>query len=809
MGPMAFAALRDVRHAARLLRRAPLFTVVAVLTLALAVGASTVIFTFVNAVLLRPLPLGKPDRLAMVYPDSGARLSSGYLDQWRRDGHAVADLAGWYDVRMNLTGSGQPREVAVDRVTSNFFQLLGVPPFLGRAFTPERDLRVVRAEIVLSAGLWRREFGSDPRLIGTSIVLDGATFTIVGVMPAGFHIRTNELAESRADAWIAFPLIGDNKVGMGGNLNVVARLADGATVDQARAELALIAQRLEAGHPSYSRRWHILAAPLADATVKEVRQTLLVLFGAVGILLLIACANVGTLMMSRAQGRRAEMAVRLSLGATTWRLVRQLLAESAILAAASGVLGAGLAVVGTRLLVLALPAGLDLPRVSEIHVDVRVLAFAVIVTGLTALLSGLVPAIVSARTAPAAALRAGARGVTGGPDGGRVHNVLVVAEVSLALILVSGAGLLGRSFIALSRVNPGFVPEHVVTLRTTLSADRYDNDARLRGFGTQLTERLAAASGLSASGFADYLPLGLAGEADFFEIEGRPPASPEERPGSWECVVGGSYFQAMGIPLRRGRLFDDSDTDRTAPVFVIDERLAQMYWPDKSPVDQRIRWNNAGATITGEIIGVVGSVHWTTLSADPMPTTYFWFAQRPRRALTIVARAPGDPGHAAGALTAAVHSVDSDQPVADVRTLDSFVSADLARPRFTALLLGGFAGAALLLAALGLYGVIAFSVAHRRREIGVRVALGAEPRDVVALMMTRGARLLAMGLAVGLAGALALGRNVAALLYGVSASDVETLSVVVLLLGGVGMLASYLPARQAARVDPIVVLKAD
>ena len=302
MGPMPFAELRDVRHAARLLRRAPLFTVVAVLTLALAVGASTVIFTFVNAVLLRPLSLGQPDRLAMVYPDSGARLSSGYLDQWRRDGHVVADLAGWYDVRMNLTGSGQPREVAVDRVTSNFFQLLGVPPFLGRTFTPDRDLRVVRAEIVLSAGFWQREFGSDPRVLGKAIVLDGTPFTIVGVMPAGFHIRTNELSESRADAWIAFPLIADDKVGMGGTLNVVARLVDGASVSQAQAELALIAERLEAEHPSYSRRWHILAAPLADATVKEVRQTLLVLFGAVGILLLIACANVGTLMIEQGAG---------------------------------------------------------------------------------------------------------------------------------------------------------------------------------------------------------------------------------------------------------------------------------------------------------------------------------------------------------------------------------------------------------------------------------------------------------------------------------------------------------------------------
>ena len=399
--------------------------------------------------------------------------------------------------------------------------------------------------------------------------------------------------------------------------------------------------------------------------------------------------------------------------------------------------------------------------------------------------------------------------MTGGPDGGRVHNVLVVAEVSLALILVSGAGLLGRSFVALSRVNPGFVPEHVLTLRTTLSTDRYDNDARLRGFASQLHERTTAMPGSGTVGWADYLPLGLAGEADFFEIEGRPPASPEERPGSWECVVGGSYFEAMGIPLRRGRLFDDSDTDRTAPVFVIDERLAQMSLARRKcggpthSLEQRGRdthrrdhrrrrqrpLDDAGGRSDADHLLLVPPATATRLDDRGART--------------------GDPGRAAGALTAAVHAVDPNQPVADVRTLDSFISADLARPRFTALLLGGFAGAALLLAALGLYGVIAFGVAHRRREIGVRVALGAEPRDVIGLMMKRGLGLIVSGLAVGLVCALALGRNVAALLYGVSASDSGTLVTVTLMLGTVGVLATYLPARRAAWVDPVVVLKAE
>jgi putative ABC transport system permease protein len=800
---------QDVGYALRLLRRTPGFTAVAIATLALGIGGSTAIFTVVDSVLLRPLRFAESQRLTLIWTTAGSRVSPAYLHDWRLQSRAFQDMAGWFDVRVNLTGREEPLEVLADRVTPNFFTVLGTSAFLGRTFTSEPTLRDVEPEVVLSHGFWQRRFGSAPGVIGQPLTLDGESFTIVGVMPEGFTVRTVELSESRAELWMPLSLVPGNRAGMGGVLNVVGRLAPGATREQAHAELSLIARRIEEEQPSYSRDWGVLVVPLHEATVKDVRLAILVLFGAVGILLLIACANVANLVLSRAAIRQTELAIRLSLGATTSRLVRQFLTESLVLAAAGGALGALLATWGTELLVSALPAGLDLPRTGEISVDLRTLAFAFLVTILTAILFGVVPSINSARSAPQSALREVTRGSSSGHGQNRVGSTLIVSEVALALLLLAGAGLLGRSFWELSRVDPGFQTEQVVTMRTTLPASRYETDDRIRVFSSEFLARVDSLMEVRAVGFADYLPMNRIGAGGAFEIEGRPAPRVGGQPGSWISVVGGDYFEAMGIPLLRGRFFSDVDTEDTQPVFIIDEELARRHWPGEDPIGTRVTWRKEGRTLSGEIIGVVGSVRWGGMAATPPATTYWWFPQAPGRQLTIVARTVGDPIAIAGAIAAQVREMDPNQPVAEIRAMRDFISADLAQPRFTMLLLGSFAAAAVLLAAIGLYGVIAFGVAQRTREIGVRVALGAQHGDVLRLVMRRGMLLTGIGLAIGIASALALGRVVASLLYGVKPADPATLLAVTLFLTTVAMLATYIPARRATRADPMVALKSE
>jgi putative ABC transport system permease protein len=719
-------------------------------------------------------------------------------------------MAGWFDLPANLMDGEDPLEVRADRVTPNFFSVLGMPALLGRTFTSDPSLGHVEPEVVLSHGLWRRRYGGDPGVVGRPITLDGKSFTIVGVMPQGFSVRTVELSHSRAELWMPFPLVAGDGTCLGGSLNVVGRLARGATPGQAQSELSLIARRIGGEHPSPCSGWGALVMSLQEATVKDVRLALLALFGAVGILLLIACANVANLVLSRAATRRTELAIRLSLGATGGRLVRQLLTESLVLAVIGGVLGTVLATWGTALLVSTLPAGLDLPRTGEIHVDLRILAFASLLTLSTAVLFGLVPSIHSARWAPHDALRGAVRGSSSGRRRSRLESTLIVWEVALALILLAGAGLLGRSFRELSRVDPGFRADQVLTMRTTLPASRYETADRIRVFTRALIERIENVPGVRAVGVADYLPMTLTGNAAFFEIEGRPAPRGGDQPSSWTSVVGGDYFQAMGIPLRRGRLPGAGDTEKTRPVFVIDEELARRFWPDTDPIGAHLVWRRGeGERLSGEIVGVVGSVHWIGMAARPQPTTYFWFPQDPGRQLSIVVRTLGDPSALPSAIAARTKEIDAAQPIAEIRAMRDYVSADLAQPRFTMLLLGSFAAAALVLAAIGLYGVIAFSVAQRTREIGVRMALGAQHRDVLRLVMGRGILLTAAGLAIGMGGTIALGRLVAGLLYGVRPADPATLLAVALFLAAVAALATYLPARRATRVNPVVALRAE
>jgi putative ABC transport system permease protein len=804
-------AWQDVRIAFRQLLQAPAFAIVATMTLALGIGGSTAIFTIVDAVLLRPLGFAEPERLAVIRPTSGARLSAAYLHDWRVDSRAFADIAGWYDEPANLTGGGMPVEVRADRATTNFFAVLGTTPQLGRTFTTTENLADVGPEVVLSHGFWQRHYGGDPSVIGRAMTLDDRSVTIVGVMPARFAVRTNELPESRAEVWLPLPLEPGNRAGMGGYLNAVGRLAAGATTDDAQAELSAIARQIEEQYPSYSKNWGVQVVPLHEATVRDVRLRLLVLFGAVALLLLIACANVANLVLSRAAARRTEMAVRQSLGATPARLVRQALTESLVLAAAGGALGVFLAVGGTRLLVSAVPAGLGLPRSAEVGVDARVLLFSILVTLMTAILFGLAPAVgAAAQSAPHSVLRDGTRGVTGNRGRSRARGALAACQVALAFLLLAGAGLLGRTFWELSGVDPGFDMTNVVTMRTTLAAPRYTTDDRVRLFGTQLIERIERLPQVASAGLVNYLPLSNIGAGSSFTIEGRPALGPEDQPGSWISIVGGNYFDAMGIPLLRGRLPGRSDTDRTQPVVVIDEALARRYWPQGNPIGERLTWRTRqNQTFAAEVIGVAGAVRWTGLSADPQPTAYWWFPQRPDQQLTIVVRTTGDPAAMSRLVAAEVAALDPSQPIADVRAMRDLVAADLDQSRFTMLLIGAFAAAALLLAAVGLYGVIAVGVTERTREIGVRMALGAERRDVIGMVMRGGLLPAAIGLVAGLVTALALGRLLASLLFGVAPTDPVTLVGGAVFLTVVTAIASYLPARRAARLDPAVTLRAE
>jgi len=798
---------QDLAYTLRLLRRAPAFALAAVATLTLGIGASTTMFTIMDSVLLRSLRFPNPERLVMLRATSGARLSPGYLDEWRSQSATFADLAGWHDVRSTMTGRGEPIQVLADHTTTNFFDVLGMPPLIGRTFTTDRDLSRVEPEVVLSYGLWQRRFRSDPNVVGQSIVLDGATRTIIGVMPQAFAIRTTEIAESRAELWQSLRLDPQDVVGMGGNLHIVGRLASGSTPEQAQADLVVIAARIEEQFPSYSRDWRVQALPLLEATVRDARPLLLVLFGAVTLLLFVACANVANLAISRSVAREGEFAVRWALGASHGRLIRQLFIESLVLASLGGIAGMLLAWWGAGVVHAVIPAGLNLPRTADIFVNARALGFACAVTVLAALSMWLVSLsrIAIGRRTPAYGVRGAVR-----PRHPRLTSAVIVAEVAFALVLLAGTGLLTRTVQELTRVAPGFDVTRVLTVKTTLSEGAYARDDRIRSFGAELLRMLEGEPQVSRAGFANYLPMSRGGAADRFEIEGRPETRVEDQKFSWVSIVGGRYFEAMGIPLLSGRLPGREDTETSEPVFVIDESLARRYWPNADAVGAHLTWHRENnELLTGRVIGIVGSVRFLGLASDAPSSAYWWFPQAPTRDFALAVRSTSDAASLAPVVSSVIKRLDPNQPVADVRALADFVAEDLSRPRFAMQLLGGFAVVALLLAGMGLYGVVAFWVARRASEIALRVAIGAQPGDVLWLVMRRTVLLVGGGVTIGLGASVAIANTLTSLLYSVTPADPAALTLATLFLIAVAMLAAYLPARRALQVDPIVALRAD
>lgn len=801
---------KDFRYALRGLRRNPGFAATAILSLALGIGAAVAIFTLTDNLLLRPLPYHDPSRLMMVWEvnpfhkgTSRNVISPANFRDWKAQNSVFEDMAAFGDARAPFSDGVRAEEIEEQYMTANLLPLLGVQPLRGRLFTAAEDVPNAPLLVLISYRMWQSWFGGEEGIIGRQVQLRAKPATIIGVMPPGFYFRNRNV-----DLWESLGLdpARDYRKQAGRYLMSVARLKPGVSRGQAQSQMTSIARRLEIEYPEFDMHWSVNVEPLRDSLVSDVKTSMLVLLGAVGLLLVVACANVANLLLARYTARRREMAVRLAIGAGRGRVIRQLITESLVLGLAGGLLGVILA----RWIVLALLslAPVDLSRNVAIAVDYRIVLFAVLASVLTGVVFGLAPSLVASRADLAQGLREDSRSSIGGT--GRLRAALVASEVALSVMLLAGAGLLFRTLVGLQAVDPGLDPSRVLTFSVRIPTARYQDPVQRIQFFTRAVDEIDQLPGVESASAVSYLPFnGLAAGTDL-TIAGRPPSKPGEKLVTNVRTIMPDYFRTMGIPLKRGRVFTPADNTLDSPYrFIINQAFVDKYFAGENPLGRQISVEMDDKNPFGEIIGVVGNVKEGALDKAPEPTAYYIHSHLVYTGMVFVVRAKGDPLSLAGPVRRVIHGIDSSQPVAQMRTMDSVVRETFARQRFSALLLAGFSVLSLLLAAVGIYGVLAYSVTERTREIGVRIALGAEPGRILALVLGSGMRFVLLGAAVGIVGALALSGLLKSLLFGVTPYDAVTFTAVPLILVTVALLAAYVPARRASRLPAVEALRSE
>ena len=792
---------KDIRFSIRSLRANPGFAIVSILTLALGIGATTAIFSVVNGVLLRPLPLHEPSRLVVVSerytagPPNNYRVTSPLnYKEWVKETRLFSSMGAFFDWELNLTGRGEPELVRAGLSTASLFKTLGAKPFIGRIIETDTE-----PSVVLSYDFWQSKFGGDRGIIGKPIGLEGETATIIGVMPRDFFVPG-----SRAVLWAPYP----PPDARGRYLTPIARLAPGVTEEQARAGMIVVAKRLEQAFPERNEAWTASVIPIHEHVVGNVRRALLIVMAAVAFLLLIACVNIANLLLSRATGRSKEMAIRAAVGATRGQLVRQLLTESLILAIIAGIIGVVIAGWATMILVRFTPESALIPRTAEIAMDERVLVMSVLITLATGVLFGLAPALGASRTNLQGGLTSATRGSTQDRTRKTLRNTLIVAEVALATVLLIGAGLLIKSFSKLEKVSPGVNADNVLTMRIVLPGAYRDREQR-RVMMTEILNRVDAVPGVENVGAIGNMPFTNALSRDTVAIEGEAPRPEGSELGVDIRAVAGDYFRAMGMSILAGRVFEMHDRGTGPTEFIVNEAFVSHYFPRQNMVGKRIVFQWFDQELRGPIVGVVGSVRAAGLETDPAEALYISYLNDPNVQFTLALRSSTDPMSLQTPVTRVLRSINPVMPIKDVKPLDDLISGTIARPRFNTTMLSLFAALGLILASIGIYGVLSYSVAQRTHEMGIRMALGADPRDVLRLVVRDGMTVTIIGVIIGLVAAVPATRTMAALLYGVDPFDLQVFGTVAITLTLVALLASFIPARRATRVHPMIALRAE
>ena len=797
--------LKDIRYSFRALRKRPGFAAIVITTLALGIAANTAIFSVVNGVLLQPFGYPNPDRLVALRDSNPTKQPDGQVApanfiEWQKQNRVFSALEAYRTVSYNLTGQGVPERLLAGRVSVGMFKLLGTQPLVGRDFLTEEDQTGHEKVALISEGLWQRRFGSDYKIIGRTIRLSGEDFTVIGVMPNAFRLPD----QRERELWtpIAFTET-ERSLHQAHYIDVIGRLKPDVSVEQASADLTTIATRLAQEYPDTNSGWSVRVYPLLDFVVGNAKSILWVLFSAVGLVLLIACANVMNLSLARAVTRQREMAIRAALGAGRLRIVRQLVTESVILALIGGVVAWPLASLGLRTLLALSPS--DLPRISAASIDTRALLFTLAITLLTGIIFGLAPVSELLKLDPNTSLKDTGSGVNRSALQRRIGNFLIVSEVAIALILLIGGGLLLRTVWRLQSVDPGFDEHNALAVTLQLSDKKYSDDQKIADFSKQLLQKTSTLAGVEAAGIARILPI-IHDLPTGLYIEGRSREPDYLLPQTNYSAVSPDYFKAMGIPLRIGRPFDDRDTSKSPRVAIVSERFVKQFFPGENPLGKRINVTT-GPEAFREIVGVVGDVKQKGLSRETLPHVYEPFAQAPTHFMTMVVRTSIDPNSMVPSIRNEVFDIDNELPLQSVRTLDSVIANSISRQRFTSAVIATFAAVALLMALAGLYGVISYAVSQRTQELGIRIALGARVPDVLRLVLKQGMTFVLIGEAFGLLGAFALTRLLSGLLFEVTPTDALTFGFVTGLLSSVAFLACYIPARKATRVDPLIALR--